>query len=137
MIVQLNSHQSPHPPQPQPLVYQFKPQSPPFPKWDGTQPKNPLVLAQIETHKAEAFYAGVHDWMQTTPTNGQLSVATSSDMLASLPSSISLMLLNDAIFASDGITMLLSLLTHLNPSSNENHLLAISDLTRLEMRLGE
>ena len=33
--------------------------------------------------------------------------------------------------------MLLSLITHLNPSSNENLLLAIIDLTRLEMRLGE
>ena len=33
--------------------------------------------------------------------------------------------------------MLSSLLTHLNPSSNENLLLAISYLTRLEMRLGE
>ena len=33
--------------------------------------------------------------------------------------------------------MLSSLLTHLNPSSNENLLLAISDLPCLEMRLGE
>ena len=47
------------------------------------------------------------------------------------------MLLNDARFASDGIVMLSSLLTHLNPYSNENLLLAISDLTRLEMILGK
>ena len=47
------------------------------------------------------------------------------------------MIINDAIFASDSIAILSSLLTHLNPSSNENLLLAISDLTRLEMRLGE
>ena len=33
--------------------------------------------------------------------------------------------------------MLSSLFTHLNPSSNENILLAITALTRLEMRLGE
>ena len=47
------------------------------------------------------------------------------------------MFLNDARFASDGIAMLSSLLTHLNPSSNENLFLEISDLTRLEMRLGK
>ena len=33
--------------------------------------------------------------------------------------------------------MLSLLITHLNPSSNETFLLAITDLTRLEMRLGE
>ena len=58
-------------------------------------------------------------------------------MLASLLSVISSMFLKDARFASDGIVMLLSLLTHLNHSSNENLLLEISDLTCLEMRLGE
>ena len=47
------------------------------------------------------------------------------------------MFLNDARLASDRITMLSSLLTHLNPYSNEKILLAISDLTRLEMRLCE
>ena len=47
------------------------------------------------------------------------------------------MFLNDAKFASDGISMLSFLLTHLNPSSIENLLLAILDLTRLEMGLGE
>ena len=54
-----------------------------------------------------------------------------------LPSLISSMFLNDIRFASDGIAMLSSLLTHDNLSSNENFLLAISDLTRLEMILGE
>ena len=53
-----------------------------------------------------------------TPTNKQLSVAIRSDMLASLPSSISSIFLNDEIFASDGITVLSYLLTHLNPYSN-------------------
>ena len=48
-----------------------------------------------------------------------------------------LMFLNNAIFASDGITMLSLLITHLNPSSNENLILTITDLTRLEMRFGE
>ena len=33
--------------------------------------------------------------------------------------------------------MLSSLITHLNPSSNENLLLAITDLTPLKMRLGK
>ena len=47
------------------------------------------------------------------------------------------MFLNDAGFTSDEIAMLSSLITHLNPSSNENLLLAITDLTPLEMRLGE
>ena len=86
MIAQLNSRPSPHPPQPQPLSYKFKPQRPPFPKWDVTPPMTPLFLAQIETYKAEAFYSRVHDWTQTTPTNRQLSVSISSDMLTSLPS---------------------------------------------------
>ena len=58
-------------------------------------------------------------------------------MIASLPSSISSMFLNSARFSSDGIAMLSSLITHLNPSSNENFLLAITDLTHLEMRLGK
>ena len=137
MIAQLNSCSSPHPPQTQSLFYQLKCQRPPFPKWDRTLPTTPLFLAQIETYKSEAFYAGVHDWTQTTPTTRQLSVAISSDMLDSLLSFISSMFLNDLIFASDGIAMLSSLITHLNPSSNENVLLAITDLTRLEMRLGE
>ena len=43
----------------------------------------------------------------------------------------------DAIFVSDGIRMLSSLITHPNPSSNENLLLAITDITDLEIRLGE
>ena len=47
------------------------------------------------------------------------------------------MFLNDTIFVSDGIAMIYSLLTHLNPSSSENLLFSISDLTRLKMRLGE
>ena len=89
MIAQLNSRPSPHPPQPQLLSYQFKPQRPPFPKWGGTLPTTPLFLTQIETYKAKAFYSGVNDWKQTTPTNRQISVAISLDMLASFPSSIS------------------------------------------------
>ena len=47
------------------------------------------------------------------------------------------MFLNGSRFASDGIAMLSSLLTHLDPSLNEKLLLAISDITRLEMRLGK
>ena len=47
------------------------------------------------------------------------------------------MFLNDAIFVPYGIAMLSYLHTRLNPSSNENLLLKISDITRLEMRLGE
>ena len=137
IIAQLNSRPSHHPPQPQSLSYQVNPPRPPFPKCYGTPPTTTLFLAQIETYKAEAFYDGVHEWTQTKPTNRQLSVAISSDVLASLPSSISSMFLNDAIFVSDRITMLSSLLTRLNPSYNENLLLVISDLTRLEMRLGK
>ena len=120
MIAQLNSCPSPHPPKPQSLLYQFKPQHPPFPKWGGKLPTTPLFLAQRETYKAKAFYARVHDWTQTTPTNRQLRFAISSDMLASLPSSISSMFINGARLVSDGIAMLSSLITHLNPSSNEN-----------------
>ena len=75
--------------------------------------------------------------MPTTPTIRQLSVAISSDMLASLLSLISFMFLNDTQFASDCITMISSLLTHLKPSFNEYPLLEISDLILLEMRLGK
>ena len=45
------------------------------------------------------------------------------------------MFLNDTSFSLDRIAMLSHLLTHLNPSTSENLLLAISDLTRLEMGL--
>ena len=122
----------------QPLMsYLYKPQIPPFPKWDGTPPKTPIFLAQVTTYKAEAFYARVHDWTCTTPASRKLSVAIISHILASLPLSISSMLLNDARFTSDGITMLSLLITHLNPSSSKNLLLVISDLTRLNMQLGE
>ena len=58
-------------------------------------------------------------------------------MLDFLPSSISLMFQNDARFVSDGIAILSSLLTHLNPYSNKNLLLEIPVLTFLEMRLGK
>ena len=137
ILAQLNYRLSPHQTQTKSLLYQFKPQRPPFTKWDRTLPTPPLFLAQIETYKAEALYSSVHDWTLTTPSTRQLSTAISSDMLALLPSLISLMFLNDERFTSDGIAMLSSLITHLNPSSNENLLLEITDLTRLEMRLGE
>ena len=100
-------------------------------------PTTPLFLAQVATYKARAFYAGVHNWAQTTPERKHLRAAISSNMLALLPQSVSSMFLNDAIFASYGITILYHLLTHLNPSYSENLLLAISDLTRLEMGLGK
>ena len=129
IIAQLNSRPSPQPAQ-QPLTsYQFKPHRPPFPECDGTPPTTSLFLSQIATYKAEDFYYGVHDWTHITPTNRQLSVAISSDMLDFLPSSISLMFQNDARFVSDGIAILSSLLTHLNPYSNKNLLLEISVLT--------
>ena len=137
MITQLNSCPSPHQPEPQSMLYQFKLQRPSFQKWDGTLPTTPLFLAQIETYKAEDLYSRVYNWTQTTLNNKKVSVATSSEMLASFTSSISSMFLNDAKFASDGITMLQSLLTELNPSSNEKFFLAISDITCLEMTLGK
>ena len=137
MLAQINFRLSPKQPQTQLLAYHFKPQRPPFPKWEGTLPTTPLIPAQIETYKAEAFYASIHNWTQTKSTTRQISVSISSDMLASLPALILLMFLNDARFASEGITMLSSLITRLNPSSNENLLLEITYLTRLEMRLGK
>ena len=137
MLAQLNSLLSPNQPQTQSLAPQLKPQRPLFPKWDGTLPTDPLFLAQIETYKYKAIYSGIHNWTQKTQTARQLRVAIRSDILASLLSPISSMFLNDARFVSDGIKMLSSLITHLNPSSNENLLLAITDLTCLEIRLGE
>ena len=137
MIAQLNYRPSPQPAH-QPLSsYQFKPQRAPFPKWYGTPPTTPLFLSQIATYKDEAFYTRVHDWTRTTPTSRQLKIAISSDILDSLPSSISFMFLNDERSASDRIAMLSLLLTRLNPSSKKKLLLEISDLTRLNMRLSE
>ena len=84
-------------------------------------------------YEAEAFYSGVHDWTHTTPASRQLSVVISSDILDSLPSFNSSMFLNDERLLSDEIAMLSLLLTYLNLSSSENLLLAISDVTRIEM----
>ena len=126
-----------------PLVQQtltaptYKPQRPPFPKWDGTPQTTHLFLAQFSTYKSKAFYSGVHNWTQTTQASKHLSVAISANILASIPREVSLMFLNDTRFASDRIAMLSRLLTRLNLSSSENLLLAISDLTRLGMGLGE
>ena len=47
------------------------------------------------------------------------------------------MFLEDTILASYGISMLYHLLTYLYPSTSENLILAISNLPRLEMGLGE
>ena len=103
---------------PQPLShYQYKPQRPSFPKFYGMTPTNSLFLANFATYKSEAFYSRFHDWMRTTPANTHLSFAISSDIIASLPSSVSSMFLNYARFASDRIAILYSLLTQLNPSS--------------------
>ena len=88
-------------------------------------------------YKSEAFYSGFHDWTHTTQASNNSIVAFSDDMLASIPLSVSLMLLNNARFESEGIAMLFHLLTHLKPYSRENLLLAISDLNHLEMGLGE
>ena len=126
----------PSAPQP-PTNPQYKPRCPPFPKWYGMPLTNPIFPAQVLTYKAEAFYSCVHNWMQTTQASKNLSVAISADMLASLPRSVSSMFLNDTRIASYRIAVISHLSTHLNPSSSENLLLAISDITRLEMGLGE
>ena len=61
----------------------------------------------------------------------------SADMLASLPGTVSPMLLNGKSLPSDEIAMISHFLTHLNPSSSKNLILAISDLTCLDMGLGD
>ena len=109
---------------------------PPFPKWYGMPPTTPLFLTQVVMYKAKSFYYSVHDWTQTIQASKHLSVTISANMLALIPWSVSLILLNDAIFASDGIALISHLLTHLNPSSRKNLILAFLDLTRLEMGLG-
>ena len=103
----------------------------------GTPVTTPLLLAKVTTYKAKALYSGVHNWTQTTQAIKHISVTIRSDMLASIPQSISSMFLNNARFASDGIAMLSLFLTHLKPSSIGNLLLAISDLTCLKMGLSE
>ena len=86
MMAQLTSCLSPQTAQKQSPSYQYKPQLPPFTKWDGTPPTTPLFISQIETYNSEAYYSGVHDWVSTTPAIRQPSVVVSSDMLALLPS---------------------------------------------------
>ena len=118
-------------------VVSIQTSAPPFPKWDGTPPTTPLLLAQMVTYKAKAFYAGKHHLTRTTPVSRQLSVKINFNMLVSHLSLISSIFLNDAKFGSNGIAKLYLLLTHLNPSSKKKPLLAISDLTCLEMQLGK
>ena len=83
------------------------------------------------------FYSGVQDWAKIFPASKHLSVTFGADILASLPQEVLSMFLNDIIFASNGIAILSHLLTHLNPSSSENLLLDIYDLTCLDMGLGK
>ena len=137
MMAQLHSHPYPLTSQKTSPLYQYKPQSPPFPKWYITPTTTPLLFSQIATYKSEAYYSGVHNWTCTTLARRQLSVAISSDNLASLLSMIPLMFLNGAIFVSDRIAMISLLITHLNPSSSKNPLLAISDLNSIKMQHGK
>ena len=129
----------PSPPlvQPTPIPLTCKYQSSPFPKWDGTPPTTPLFLTQVVTYKSEAFYWGVNNWTRTIQANKRLRVVISANMVASLLQAVFPMFLNDIIFASDRISMLSCLLTHLNPYSSVSFLLAISYTTCLEMRLGD
>ena len=119
------------------IAQEHKLHSLPFTKWYGTSHNTPLFFAQVATYKSEAFYSGVQDWTRTTPENKQLSIKIGANILAPLPRSVSSLFLNDIRFDSDGIAMFSHLLTHLNPSSSENPILTISDLTCLEMGLGE
>ena len=57
--------------------------------------------------------------------------------MVSLPRAVLPMFLNNIIFSSDRISMISNLLTHPKPSSIENLLLSNSDLTCLDMGLGE
>ena len=111
--------------------------SPPFTKWYGTPTTKSLFLTKVFTYKSEAYYVGIQYWTQTTTDTKHLSVVISAIIFSSLPSAVSSVFLNDDMFVSNGIAMLSSFLTHLNPSSSENFLLAISDLTCLEMGVGK
>ena len=96
-----------------------------------------LFLTQVATYKSASFYSGMHNWMRATKTDKHLSITIKVNIMESLPFAVSSMFLNDIIFDSDEISMLSHLLTHLIPSSSENLLLAISDLTCLRMGLGK
>ena len=58
-------------------------------------------------------------------------------MLASLTQAVSSMFLNYIKFATYRISMISPLLTNLKSSSSEKTLLYISDITRVEMKLGK
>ena len=102
-----------------PIAPSYKIKCPPFPKWDGTPTTKPLFLAQFATYKLESYYSGMKYWKNTTPDNKHLNTATSADMLEYLPFSISSMFFNDTRFALYGISMILHLITRLNPSSRK------------------
>ena len=136
MISKIQRQLSPPSVAPTQMTPSYKIHFPPFPKWDGTPMTKPLLLAHFVTYKYKAYYVSVQDWTKTTTATKYPSVAISAHILSSLPRAISSMFLNDPGFASDGIPMLSYLLTHLNPSSSKNLLLAISDLTCLEMGVG-
>ena len=137
LITHLQNQPSPPSVQLTPIDPIYKPQSPPFQKRYGTPSTTPLLLAQLVTYKSEACYSIFHNCTCTTQANKHLRVTISYEIMASIPRKVSSMFLNHTIFDSEGIFMLSQLLTHLNSSSSENLILAISDLTCLEMGLGE
>ena len=108
-----------------PITPAYKPQLPPLYKMGRDATHHPLLISKVATYKSEAFYSGVRDWTKTIISYKHLSVAIYANMLASLPQSVSSMLLNDLRFASNRITIIWHSITHLDPSSSENILLGI------------
>ena len=136
-MVQLQRQASPTVPS-VPPTQTLKIQRPPFPKWYGTPPYKPIFLAQEENYKAKAYYSIISDWNRTILSTRHISVSISADMLQSLPRSISSMFLNDARFASNGISLLSHILSRLNLLSSKNLLLlTINDLNHIDMLLNE
>ena len=119
------------------IAQEHKLHSLPFKKWYGTSHNTPLFFAQVATYKSEAFYSDVQECTRTTTANKHISVSISANILVLLPREVLSMFLNEKRFTPDEIAMIYHLLAHLNPSSSENLLLEISDLTCLEMGLGE
>ena len=97
--------------------------SPPFTKWDGTPPTTPSSSQKLQ-HTNQKHFTQACTTRQKKAYK-HLSVAIYANMLASLPQSVSSMLLNDLRFTSNRITIIWHSITHLNPSSSENILLDI------------
>ena len=98
------------------MSYQIKTSEPPLYKMGRNTTNKPPITCPDSDVQGRGLLRRVHDWTRTTPAIWKIRVAISSNILALLLSSISLIFLNYAIFASERISTLYTFLSHLKPS---------------------